>query len=109
VTLETVPAELEVMRNSLALELAALYLPAGHERCVFERCAVAAAANATREAVARLVFDAAAWQLVMHGAGPLVVCGGGAWLVEHPFTPPASAWLLMPVGTDRLVIGTPCP
>ena len=88
---------------ALGLEVAALYLAAGDPPRVLERFAVAAAATAKRHVLERLVFDAAAWQLATCGTAPLVIRDGGRWLVEHPFTPPAAVWLLLPLGTGIFI------
>ena len=47
----------------------------------------------------RLVFDDDAWRLAVQGDAPLVMHERAEWLVEHPFVPPADAWLLLPLGT----------
>jgi hypothetical protein len=92
---------LEELRAALAFEVAALYLPAGGPPPVLERFAVAAAG--TRQTVARIVFDQAAWRLATCGGAPLVIREGGIWLVEHPFTPPVTAWLLLPLVTGIFI------
>ncbi|HEX5622526.1 MAG TPA: hypothetical protein VFX51_29140 [Solirubrobacteraceae bacterium] len=89
---------------SIELEVAALYLPARDAQLVFELFAVAAATSATHEPVARVVLDEAAWQLAVHGASPLVICGDGGWLMEHPFDPPVARWLLLPLACRGMVI-----
>jgi signal transduction histidine kinase len=53
----------------------------------------------------RLVFDEEAWQLAVQGAAPLVLHDRGEWLIEHPFTPPADAWLVLPLGTGTRRLG----
>jgi hypothetical protein len=89
---------------SIELEVAALYLPSRDAQLAFELFAVAAATSATREPVARVVLDDAAWQMAVHGAAPLVICGHGGWLMEHPFNPPATRWLLLPLACHGMVI-----
>ena len=89
---------------SLELEVAALYLPAGDAQLVFELFAVAAATSARHEPAARVVLDEAAWRLAVHGAAPLVICGNGGWLMEHPFDPPAAKWMLLPLACHGMVI-----
>ena len=89
---------------SIQLEVAALYLPARDAQPVLELFAVAAATSATHEPAARLVLDAAAWRLAITSAAPLVICGDGGWLMEHPFNPPAKRWLLLPLACHGMVI-----
>jgi signal transduction histidine kinase len=99
---ELAEGALEAMRDALSLEVAALYVPAGDARPVLERLAVAGAGG--RRPFERLVFDDEAWRLAVQGDSPLVMRDRGAWLIEHPFSPPADAWLVLPLGTgaDRL-------
>jgi hypothetical protein len=89
---------------SIELEVAALYLPVGNAQLVFDLFAVAAATSATHEPAARVVLDDAAWQLAVQGATPLVICGDGGWLMEHPFNPPARKWMLLPLACHGMVI-----
>jgi signal transduction histidine kinase len=86
---------LEEMCGTLGFEVAALYLPAGGERPALERLA---AAGGGREPCDRLVFDAEAWRLAVGGDAPLLMRDRGEWLMEHPFTPPAGSWLVLPLG-----------
>ena len=89
---------------SIELEVAALYLPTRDAQLVFELFAVAAATSARHEPVARVVLDDAAWRLAVTGVAPLVICGDGGWLMEHPFDPPATKWLLLPLACHGMVI-----
>jgi signal transduction histidine kinase len=93
---------LEEMRDALALQVAALYVPPG-DGPVLERLAVATSASV--HARERLVFDEEAWQLAVQGDAPLVLHDRGEWLMEHPFTPPAGAWLVLPLGTGARRLG----
>ncbi|HWM08972.1 MAG TPA: ATP-binding protein [Solirubrobacteraceae bacterium] len=95
---ELARAALEEMCGTLGFDVAALYLPAGDGRPALERLA---AAGDTREPCERLVFDAEAWRLAVQGDAPLVMRDRGAWLMDHPFSPPAESWLVLPLG-DRL-------
>lgn len=96
---------LEEMCGTLGFEVAALYLPDADGRPALERLA---AAGAGREPCARLVFDAEAWRLAVQGDAPLVMRDRGAWLMEHPFDPPADSWLVLPLG-DRLGVVIAAP
>jgi hypothetical protein len=89
---------------SVELEVAALYLPAKDAKLVFELFAVAASTSAAHEPVARVALDDAAWRLALHGVAPLVICGDGRWLMEHPFNPPATKWMLLPLACHGMVI-----
>ena len=51
------------------------------------------------------MFDEEAWQLAVQGDAPLVLHDRGEWLIEHPFTPPADAWLVLPLGTGARRLG----
>jgi signal transduction histidine kinase len=92
---------LEEMRDALGFEVAALYLPTAGGRPALERLA---AAGAGREACERLVFDEEAWQLAVQGDAPLVMRERGAWLMDHPFAPPADSWLVLPLGNRLGVV-----
>jgi nitrate/nitrite-specific signal transduction histidine kinase len=96
---------LEELRDALGLEVAALYLPADDGRPALERLEVA---GSGREARDRLVFDAEAWRLAVQGDAPLVMHDRGEWLMEHPFSPPAESWLVLPLG-DRLGVVIAAP
>jgi hypothetical protein len=89
---------------SIELEVAAVYLPAQDAPFVLELYAVAAVATAVHEPVARVALDDAAWELAVHGVAPLVICGDGGWLMEHPFNPRAAKWLLLPLACHGMVI-----
>jgi signal transduction histidine kinase len=89
------------MCGALGFEVAALYLPAGDGRPELERLE---AAGESREPCDRLVFDAEAWRLAVQGDAPLLMHDRGAWLMEHPFTPPADSWLVLPLGDHLGVV-----
>ena len=99
---ELAQGALEEMREALALEVAALYVPIG-DRPVLERFAVAG--SPPERPLERLVFDQEAWRFAVEGASPLVMRDRGAWLIEHPFSPPADAWLVLPLGTGAAPLG----
>ena len=83
--------------------MAALYLPSRDAKLAFELFMIATATSTTHEPVARLVDDAA-WRLAVHGVSPLVICGDGRWLMDHPFNPPAKRWLLLPLARRSMLI-----
>ena len=99
---ELAQGALEEMRDALGLAIAALYVPPG-DGPVLERLAVTASAPVT--ARNRLVFDEEAWQLAVQGDAPLLLHDRGEWLIEHPFSPPADAWLVLPLGTGTRRLG----
>jgi signal transduction histidine kinase len=99
---ELAQGALEEMRDALGLLVAALYVPPG-DGPVLERVAVTA--SAPIRASDRLVFDEEAWQLAVQGDAPLVLHDRGDWLMEHPFAPPADAWLVLPLGTGTRRLG----
>ena len=99
---ELAQGALEEMRDALGLAIAALYVPPG-DGPVLELLAVTASAPV--RARERLVFDEEAWQLAVQGDAPLVLHDRGEWLMEHPFTPPAGAWLVLPLGTGTRRLG----
>jgi signal transduction histidine kinase len=99
---ELAQGALEEMRDALGLAIAALYVPPG-DGPVLERVAVTASAPIL--ARDRLVFDEEAWQLAVQGDAPLVLHDRGEWLMEHPFSPPADAWLVLPLGTGARRLG----
>jgi signal transduction histidine kinase len=99
---ELAQGALEEMRDALGLAIAALYVPPG-DGPVLERVAVTASAPV--RARERLVFDEEAWQLAVQGDAPLVLHDRGEWLMEHPFSPPADAWLVLPLGTGTRRLG----
>jgi signal transduction histidine kinase len=99
---ELAQGALDEIRDALGLAIAALYVPTGHGP-VLERLAVTASAPV--HARDRLVFDEEAWQLAVQGDAPLVLHDRGEWLMEHPFSPPADAWLVLPLGTGARRLG----
>ena len=101
---ELAQGALEEMRDALGLDIAALYVPPG-SRPVLGCVAVATRTPPQVQARERLVFDEEAWRLAVQGAAPLVLHDRGEWLIEHPFTPPADAWLVLPLGTGTRRLG----
>ncbi len=99
---ELAQGALEEMRDARGLAIAALYVPPG-DGPVLERVAVTT--RAPVRARNRLVFDDEAWQLAVQGDAPLVLHDRGEWLMEHPFSPPADAWLVLPLGTGARRLG----
>jgi signal transduction histidine kinase len=93
-------AALEEMREALHLQLAALYLPDADGLPVLRRYVGDGAA------AQELSFDEEAWRLAIAGGAPIVLREAASWLVENPFTPPASDWLILPLVTgEREMVG----
>jgi signal transduction histidine kinase len=101
---ELAQGALEEMRDALGLEIVALYVPPGDHRPVLELLAAAVRMPPRIHAHERLVFDEEAWRLAVEGDAPLVLHERAGWLVEHPFVPPADAWLLLPLGSRLGVV-----
>ena len=85
---ELAQGALDEIRDTLGLDVAALYVPPGDGRPVLVRVATATGTPPVSLARERLVFDDDAWRLAVQGDAPLVLRERGEWLVEHPFTPP---------------------
>jgi signal transduction histidine kinase len=85
------------MREALGLAVAALYLPEAGRPAL--RChAVSAAPGAGLAPRTEVEFDAVAWRLAVDSASPLVFQEPAGWLGANPFDPPASYWLVLPLG-----------
>ena len=92
-------AALEEMREALRLHDAALYLPDADGHPVLRRYVGASAAE-------ELSFDQEAWQLAIASGAPIVLREPATWLVENPFTPPATDWVILPLVTgEREMVG----
>ena len=102
---ELAQGALDEIRETLGLDVVALYVPPGDGRPVLVRVATATASPPVSHARERLVFDDDAWRLAVQGDAPLVMRERAEWLVEHPFVPPADAWLLLPLGTRAQRLG----
>jgi signal transduction histidine kinase len=93
-------AALEEMREALRLRLAALYLPDADGLPVLRRYV------GDDQAAEELSFDEEAWRLAIAGGAPIVLREAASWLVENPFTPPASDWVILPLITgEREMVG----
>jgi signal transduction histidine kinase len=102
---ELAQGALDEIREALGLHVAALYVPLSDRRPVLVRVATATSSPPVSLARERLVFDEDAWRLAVQGDAPLVMHERAEWLVEHPFAPPADAWLLLPLGTRAQRLG----
>jgi len=89
----------------LGMEVATLYLPDGSGRPLLHRHVTAAGGNSELQAANEVVFDEEAWRLAVAGGVPLVFNEEGSWLVANPFEPAASSWLVLPLHSNRIVVG----
>jgi signal transduction histidine kinase len=93
-------AALEEMREALNLRRTALYLPDADGDPVLRRYV------GDEAAAEELSFDEEAWRLAISGGAPIVLREAASWLVENPFTPPASDWVILPlVSGEREMVG----
>src|SRR4051794_32500788 len=95
-------AALEAMREALELDAAALYLP---EEDAPPPLARAVACGSSPLPTERLDLEPEAWRLAVAHGRPLVLQGEAPWLGPHPFDPPASAWLVLPLVSGRTTVG----
>jgi len=102
---ELAQGALDEIRDTLGLDVAALYGPPSDDRPVLVRVATATSESSVSVARERLVFDDDAWRLALERDAPLVLRERGDWLVEHPFTPPVESWFLLPLGTRARRLG----
>ena len=53
-----------------------------------------------------LSFDEEAWRLAVASGAPIVLREAASWLVENPFAPPATNWVILPLVTgERVMVG----
>jgi signal transduction histidine kinase len=93
------------MRGALALELAVLYLPRAGPPPSLQRYVASASETAGTRARDQVSFDDEAWSLAVASGVPLVFREEASWLVANPFEPPADSWLVLPLVSDRRLIG----
>src|SRR5271168_3320869 len=93
------------MREVLELEVASLYLPDATGRPLLHQHVTAAGGDSEVQVAREVVFDEEAWRLAVAGGVPLVFNEEGSWLVANPFEPAASSWLVLPLHSNRSVVG----
>jgi signal transduction histidine kinase len=93
------------IRGALALELAVLYLPRAGPPPSLQRHVASASETAGVRARDQVSFDDEAWSLAVASGVPLVFREEASWLVANPFEPPADLWLVLPLVSDRRLIG----
>ncbi len=96
---------LDEMRDGLGLEPVVLYLPRFAEAATLQRY-VSSAGNGTAVRVDdEMAFDDEAWQLAALSGAPMVFREEASWLVANPFDPPARSWLVVPLTSERRLVG----
>jgi signal transduction histidine kinase len=92
-------AALEEMREALHLHNAALYLPDADGHPVLRR-------HVGEDVAEELSFSEEAWRLAITSGAPIVLREPASWLVENPFAPPATNWVILPLVTgEREMVG----
>jgi signal transduction histidine kinase len=93
------------MRDALDMDVATLYLPDGQGRPLLHSQVTAAGGSSNLQVASEVVFDEEAWRLAVASGVPLIFHEEGSWLVENPFRPAAASWLVLPLHSDRTVVG----
>jgi signal transduction histidine kinase len=102
---ELAPRALDEMRDGLGLELVVLYLPRFAEAATLQRYVTSAGNGVAARARDEVAFDDEAWQLAALSGAPLVFREEASWLVANPFDPPARSWLVVPLVSERRLVG----
>lgn len=99
------------IRDVLDLGLVALYVAdradaaEGTGSRVLRRLGTRAAAGSRSRARETVSLDAEAWRFLAASGGPLVFRERTAWVMENPFQPPADHWLVLPLVSQRRILG----
>lgn len=93
------------MRESLALDVAVLYLPAVEGVRKLRRYVTSTSPTTATSALDEVSFDEEAWELAVAGGLPLLFHEPGSWLADNPFDPPASSWLVLPLVSGGVTLG----
>jgi signal transduction histidine kinase len=96
---------LDEMRDALGLEVVVLYLPHFAEHASLQRYITSAGNGATSRARDEVEFDDEAWELAIASGAPLVFRSEASWLVSNPFAPPSQSWLVVPLVSERRLVG----
>ena len=96
---------LDEMREALGLEVVVLYLPRLEERPSLQRFITSAGESAGFRPRDEVAFDDAAWGLAVASGAPIVFREEASWLVPNPFTPAAESWLVLPLVSERRLVG----
>ena len=103
--MELAERALAEIRDALALELAVLYLPRSGPPPSLQRYVASGAETTSARARDQVSFDDEAWSLAVASGVPLVFREEASWLVANPFEPPADSWLVLPLVSERRLIG----
>ncbi len=96
---------LDEMRAGLGLDVVVLYLPRFAEVATLQRYITSAGDHADMRARDEIAFDDEAWQLATMSGAPLVFREEASWLVANPFVPVARSWLVVPLVSERRLVG----
>ena len=103
--IELAERALAEIRDALGLEIAVLYLPRSGPPPNLQRYVASAAETASARARDEVSFDDEAWRLAVASGVPLIFREEASWLVANPFEPPADSWLVLPLVSERRLIG----
>jgi signal transduction histidine kinase len=93
------------MRDALGLELVVLYLPRVGEEPSLQRYISSTKAETGMRARDEVAFEDEAWRLAVASGAPLVFREEASWLVPNPFEPPAQSWLVVPLVSEKRLVG----
>jgi signal transduction histidine kinase len=96
---------LDEMREALALDVVVLYLPRLEDRPSLQRFITSAGKNAGFRPRDDVEFDDDAWGLAVASGAPIVFREEASWLVSNPFLPAAQSWLVLPLVSERRLVG----
>ena len=95
---------LDEMREALALDVVVLYLPR-LDRPSLQRFITSAGESAGFRPRDDVAFDDEAWGLAVASGAPIVFREEASWLVSNPFLPAAQSWLVLPLVSERRLVG----
>jgi signal transduction histidine kinase len=93
------------MRDALGLELVVLYLPRVGEEPSLQRYISSRGTETGMRARDEVAFEDEAWRLAVASGAPLVFREEASWLVPNPFEPPAQSWLVVPLVSEKRLVG----
>jgi signal transduction histidine kinase len=93
------------MRDALGLELVVLYLPSVGPEPSLQRYISSTGSTASMRARDEVAFEDEAWGLAVASGAPLVFRDEASWLVANPFEPPAQSWLVVPLVSEKRLVG----
>ena len=94
------------MRDGLGLELVVLYLPRLPRPPRLQRYITCGGGTDTEtRARDEVAFDDEAWQLADAAAPRSSSASEASWLVANPFDPPAGSWLVVPLVSEKQLVG----